>query len=190
MTAFEVYAMYVALKQHFKNKTYDYFKYQGKVKITVESFEARNDKNFFRKLAKYKDPFLFLAYNLAHSDAWIGEIVVNEESTAIYRKHLKIRQSLTYEFEKDLRKFDSIKSAIETDGTHHPLLIRKFLGSEISLETLVIMVSVLRPVAYWKRLLPNDPILADVLFKIDKYKEFVPFDRNKFKQLIKERIHG
>ena len=32
MTGFEVYKMYLALKQHFTKQDYDYFKYRGKVR--------------------------------------------------------------------------------------------------------------------------------------------------------------
>jgi hypothetical protein len=49
MSAFEVYKDYLALKNHFSNKNYDYFKYKGKVRTSIDSFNKRKDKIFFEK---------------------------------------------------------------------------------------------------------------------------------------------
>jgi len=43
MTAFESYRVYSALKLHFTTDSYDYFKYNGKTKVTPENFEKRKD---------------------------------------------------------------------------------------------------------------------------------------------------
>ena len=60
MTGFEVYKTYLALKQHFTRKDYDYEKYRGKVRASEQSFEQRLDRYFFKKLAvKYKDHEVF-----------------------------------------------------------------------------------------------------------------------------------
>ena len=57
MTGFEVYKMYLALKQHFTKEKYDYHKYRGKVRASEDAFEQRHDRYFFKKLAtKYSDP--------------------------------------------------------------------------------------------------------------------------------------
>ena len=56
MTGFEVYKMYLALKQHFTKEKYDYHKYRGKVRASEDAFEQRHDRYFFKKLAtKYSD---------------------------------------------------------------------------------------------------------------------------------------
>ena len=52
MNSFEVYSTYVALKTHFSRKTYDYFKYNGTVKVSIEKYNKRPDKYFFEKIAK------------------------------------------------------------------------------------------------------------------------------------------
>ena len=51
MTGFEVYKMYLSLKQHFTKPDYDYYKYNGKVRANEKSFEQRQDRYFFKKLA-------------------------------------------------------------------------------------------------------------------------------------------
>lgn len=51
MTGFEVYKMYLALKQHFTKEKYDFYKYNGKVRANEKSFEESSDRYFFKKLA-------------------------------------------------------------------------------------------------------------------------------------------
>ena len=43
--------IYHALKLHF-NSDYDYTKYNGKAKVTVDSYLKRKDKPFFAKVAR------------------------------------------------------------------------------------------------------------------------------------------
>ena len=41
MTAFESYKMYVALKLHFTTDSYDYFKFNGKTRVSETNFEEK-----------------------------------------------------------------------------------------------------------------------------------------------------
>ena len=45
MEAYEAYKIYHALKLHF-NSDYDYTKYNGKAKVTVDSYLKRKDRTF------------------------------------------------------------------------------------------------------------------------------------------------
>ena len=40
MEAIDIYLMYCALKAHFSNSDYDYFKYGGKTRISRKSFAS------------------------------------------------------------------------------------------------------------------------------------------------------
>ena len=51
MNEFEAYQKYIALKLHFTSD-YDYFKYNGKTNVTLNSFNERKDKFHFKKLVK------------------------------------------------------------------------------------------------------------------------------------------
>ena len=48
MEAYDAYKIYHALKLHF-NSEYDYNKYNGKAKVTVDSYLKEKDKPFFAK---------------------------------------------------------------------------------------------------------------------------------------------
>ena len=185
MTPFEVYQEYVAIKLHFKSKTYDYFKSNGKTKCSIESFNKRKDKYFFQKLSRLRDPKFMLIYNFVESDIWVGNIIINEEALANYRKHKKFMQSLTYEFKNELRHFDSLSDIIQAEHRTHPKAIRLFLQGKLSLETLVLVIDILRPISYWKRMLPEDQIMNEIVFKASKYHGFMSYDRNKMKTELK-----
>ena len=68
MTGYEVYKMYLALKQHFTNDKYDYRKYRGRVNASEKAFEERRDRYFFKKLATKYDSNTCLLYTSDAAD--------------------------------------------------------------------------------------------------------------------------
>ena len=50
----EILAEYLALKNHFTKKSYDYHKYCGKSRATVQSFYKRKDRFWFEKVVRQK----------------------------------------------------------------------------------------------------------------------------------------
>lgn len=187
MNEFEVYKEYIALKKHFNSFTYDYFKYSGKLKYSVKSFEKRNDKYYFKLLSKTKDPKSIILSNLLYSDKWIGEICLNEESQAIYSKWMKINQSLSYIFESELSQIKNLKDSIQINGSH-PELLKKYFRNEIHLETLIILIDLCRCYSYWNNALKNDILWKEISLKIVKYKPFLSYDRQKMKLLTKNHF--
>ena len=67
MTAFESYKMYVALKLHFTTDSYDYFKFNGKTRVTETNFEKRKDRYFFKKLTNRKKDDEILPYFVSNT---------------------------------------------------------------------------------------------------------------------------
>ena len=51
---FETYKSYLGLKNHFTRDKYDYHKYCGKSKASINSFYRRKDRFFFEKLSRQK----------------------------------------------------------------------------------------------------------------------------------------
>lgn len=132
MTGFETFGLYESLKLHFSKDSYDFFKYNGKTNHSVQTFENRKDKYFFYKLSRKfnnKDEMVdFLVANFLEDDkVWVGKLL-DEQSEDVYRKRLKVIQSLSYTFENDCRNlFDGIENPndlIHTDGDY-PILLTK-----------------------------------------------------------------
>jgi hypothetical protein len=196
MTGYEVFCLYQSLKLHFSQESYDYFRYQGKSRVTIESFENRKDKWHFSKLSRKfnnKDECIdfFVANFLENDKVWVGTLLT-EEADAIYRERQRVIQSLSYTFENDCaRLFDTgedpntiIKS---TDG-EHPVLLKKVMQKEVQIETLCILNSILQFLPMWKKRI-NDTIIWPIWqMKMLKYAAFLPSDVVKYKLILKKVI--
>ena len=100
VTPYETYQTYLSMKSHFTNRKYDFFKYGGKSRATVSSFNKRKDKYWFEKTSrKYSDQEItdFLLSNFVNTDApqnlWIGEIINSGERN--YSDWMKRQQSFS-----------------------------------------------------------------------------------------------
>lgn len=186
MTPYEAYREYVALKSHFTTKSYDYFRFYGKVKnATPSSYESRRDKLFFMKLAKHKDPTHFLVANLVECDKWIGDLAYNEQAQKTYQDWVKRTQSLTYNLSNDLSKLkEKFDDNILVEEHSHPYLLQLYLQKEISLETLSILVDLSGCFKYWDRILSGDPVWKTIGNRIVKYIPFLKYDKQRVKQIV------
>ena len=61
VTPFETYQTYLSMKSHFTNSKYDFFKYGGKSRATITSFNKRKDKYRIEKTSKLDDENIRLA---------------------------------------------------------------------------------------------------------------------------------
>lgn len=190
MSAFECYKQYIALKNHFTRPTYDYFKYNGKTKLSSVSFETRKDKLYFMKVAKHPDPVNYILSNLVENPKfWIKEIAYSTECEKVYRDWNKRQQSLLYLFKEELSKLnENFDLNFKAEDQTHPYVIKLFLRKEISLETLVILVDLVKCTAYWSNRFEYDPTIEDVMNKIMKYRPFVKYDREKVKNIVLDKF--
>lgn len=184
MNDFDVYKLYISLKSHFNGK-YDYFKYNGKNRLNYSSYQKRKDKIFFQKLAKHEDIHNFLLANLVEdSNIWIRELSYSEQAESIYKEWSKRQQSLTYNFEKELRNLnESLNENIIVKDNEHPILLRKYINKEISIDTLCILLDILDAKKYWNKNLYYDPIWEDLKLKVEKYTPFIKYDKDKYKNI-------
>ena len=195
MSPFQVYIEYLALKSHFSNEKYDYFKYNKKVRASVASFNKRSDKYWFEKSSrKYNDKEIvnFLVSNFVAADntsnLWIGEIINSGERT--YQEWMKRQQSLTYLFkEQSTELFSQAKLENVFDCSKgHPILLKTFLKSELAPEIMVIYDTIFSYISEFdKKLL--DPVWETVSLKIKKYKPFIHIDIFQYKKLLRDIIN-
>jgi hypothetical protein len=194
MTPFDVYCCYLAFKNHFSKPNYDFFKYHGKSKASVNTFNKRKDKYFFEKISRQKSEEQIRQYFLANfiecsdsSKLWIGEIIsTGEENHTKWQKRI---QSLKYIFTNEISNlFDDchFDSVFETKG-QHPIVLKEYLSGRISLETFIILNQILKFSKNYDRIL-NDPIWESCSLKIKKYTPFLNLDIDNYKKLLKEKI--
>ena len=185
MTAFECYKEYLAIKNHFSKQDYDYFKYNGKLKINIDSFNARKDKLFFQKLAKHSDIHNFLIANFSENEKhWIRDLAYSEIAEKNYKNWLKRQQSLSYIFKQELGKLDSdFNRNFVVKSNEHPLLFKLFLAKEISLETLCLLLEFTGAKNYWDSKMQYDLVYDSIKTKIEKYSPFIKCDKAKLKKI-------
>ena len=198
VTPFETYQTYLSMKSHFTNPKYDFFKYGGKSRATIASFNKRKDKYWFEKTSrKYSDEQIlnFLLANFVTTDnpqnLWIGEIINSGERN--YAEWMRRKQSLTYLFKEQSSELLSDKNLNEVfncSKNKHPVVLKKYLGGEISLETLIILEKVFSFVKNFDKKL-TDPVWESVSLKIKKYIPFININVFHYKKILKEVIsHG
>ena len=183
------------MKSHFTNSKYDFFKYGGKSRATMTSFNKRKDKYWFEKTSrKYSDEEVldFLLANFVNANnpqnLWIGEIINSGERT--YAEWMRRKQSMTYIFKEQSEK---LLSETDLEGLFncskgHPLVLKRYLGGEISLETLTILEKVFSFRKEFDKKL-QDPVWEVVNLKIKKYSPFLNINVFNYKKLLREMIH-
>jgi hypothetical protein len=185
MTPYETYTKYLALKQHFTSESYDYFRYGGKVRVKMETFEKRHDKYFFYKLSKKKNVEEFLVANfIDNNSSWVGSLSQDKASEEIYATWKKRQESLGYLYKSDIEKIDPpLDSVLKVEDGNYPKLLMMYKQGDIMLETLVILNQLVKFIPHWNKNI-NDTVLWPILRdKIIKYSPFVKFDNFKFKKL-------
>jgi len=195
MVPFDTYKTYLALKNHFTKDSYDYHKYQGKSRASLQSFYKRKDRFWFEKLSRQKEDKevvdFFVANFTSCSDpqtVWIGEVI--KEGEARYRSWQKRIQSLSYLFKEESQLlFDNKFEEVFDCSKGHPLLLKMFLVGKISLETLVIYDRIfLFGKNFDKKL--KDPVWETVSMRIKKYSPFLHIDVFHYKKILKQIVGG
>jgi hypothetical protein len=192
---FECYKIYLSIKNHFTKDSYDYHKYCGKNRATIQSFYKRKDRFWFEKISRQKSEKEILDFFVSNfvscsdpQSLWIGEIIREGESN--YKNWCKKIQSLSYIFKEEIDALFSNKNfdkVFEIEGGRHPQLLKDHLQGKISLETMIILDRILGYKKEFDQKL-QDPIWTFVSMRISKYSSFLHTDVFKFKKILKECV--
>jgi hypothetical protein len=187
---FESYKLYNALKLHFETD-YDALKYNFKTNVSAQSFFKRKDKYFFAKIAKHyeKDLKGYYVSNFKHGVSYVGEMV-NEVGERNYRDHRKTLESISRVFQNDINKLSEQKMEFDdlfkSEDGQHPLIIQLWMQEEITLETVVILNSLIGFIPRESKKISETLIWPDIKRKIEKYTPFVTFNSTKCKLILLE----
>ena len=189
------YKTYLALKNHFTKDQYDYHKYCGKVRASIESFYKRKDRFWFEKLSRNKSDKEILDFFVSNfvlcndpQSLWIGEIIKEGESR--YKEWNKRIQSLSYIFREEVEQIFHQKQFDEIffiEGSKHPYILKEHLQNNISLESMIILDRILNYKNNFDKKL-DDPVWEFVSKRMSKYSAFLHTDVFKFKKILKECI--
>lgn len=194
LSAFDTFSLYIAIKNHFTQKSYDFFKYGGKTRISKETFLNRKDKYQFQKLCRLYDAEemrTFLVANFLQGDGWVGDLL-QDDAEKVYRDFVKRQQSLSYLFANDLdtslSKVNRINDLFQIKSGELPPIISLHLQNEISLETIILLNQFIGFFSKFDEKLSDDFIWPKLRMKCEKLQPFMSFDKNKIKDILKEKL--
>jgi len=123
------------------------------------------------------------------SKLWIGEMI--REGEVRYTDWKKRNQSLSYIFKEEI---ESILANQDLDSIFarkngHPIILKKYLGGEISIETLVILDHILGFKKQFDKKL-QDPVWETVSMRMKKYSPFLNIEVSRYKKVLKEVVLG
>ena len=177
MTPIDVYLMYCALKAHFGNKNYDYFKYEGKTRVSRDSFYKRKDRSFFTKLSKkytkHEDIRDYLVSNfIIEREGYVAKFTdMNYEDWSI--RQYDFCSTFIREMRPLVKNFEPL---FEVKDNTHPKLLQEYLGKRVSLETLIVLDKLLDFIKKWDKKMEEDFIWINVRKLIKNYQGFLTID--------------
>lgn len=186
MTGFQVYSLYVSIKSHFTGK-YDYFKYNKKMRVKVETYNKRKDKYFFEKLSKkfnnLSDAENFFCSNMIYNpNVWIGNYL-ESSCEDVYTEWIKKQQSFDYIFNNECLVLSQEKEIFYSKNKQYPKILTMVFQNEVSIETLIILDKKFNLFEYWDKNF-DDVIWKEFSNRIKKYSPFLKLDQDKYLKLI------
>lgn len=184
----------MAVKLHFTSQKYDVFQNRGHVKGTRDTFNSRNDRYIFEKLAqKYsedKDIIQFFVSNFAYGNG--TAIYGNSEAEELYSEWIRRKQSISRVFVDDLTNVMNFTEVhkFNADGIFKningdlPVLLNLYLSGKVTIETLRIIDDVYPFINTWENDSTIKIVLGDGLLRIKKLKGFVKYDSEKISKIF------
>ena len=194
MMPFDAYRCYISLKSHFTKESYDYHKVGVLTRVKKETFYKRKDRFWFEKFSRQKNDKEVVDFFVSNfvsttdpSRMYIGELVKNGEERYVDWK--KRTQSLSYVFreESEFLFKDHQMDEVFDCSRGHPIILKKFLGGNISLETLVIYDRILGYGKDFDKKL-KVPVWETVSKRVRKYTPFLNIDVFRYKKILKEVV--
>lgn len=189
LSAHETCVLYLALKNHFTTKSYDFIKYNGKVNISKDTFSKRRDYYSFQKLSRlYGDKELkdFLIANFVYrpdETKWVGSLFEAEANSA-WNRFQKEYHSLTYTFKEDISKINLEEDFKGTD----PEILNLFYGNHISIFTMIILDDILHFSDAYNARLKDNFLWKEIEFKLRKFRPFFQYQRKKYVEILKNEL--
>ena len=188
ISGFFVYKAYVTYKSHFNQTSSDISKYEFNLfDISYDTFLKTKGIHYYDKLAKMiqkeKDLIsLLIAVFMDNPNTWIGDIYMN------YRYYIEKKEerenrisNIHYTFKSECIRL--IEDGMKFDNTLGEYLLDKFIKSDITLETFIILKKIFN-------ITLDNNINYDYLYKgkYYKYELLLRVDIEKYKNILKEAI--
>lgn len=191
MNGYQAYKYFMAVKLHFTTDKYDLFEKRGRVSGTQATFEKRNDRGLFEKLADRFDTdqqlIQFLVANLAYGNK---NVIYSQESDDYYMTWMRRKESRSRVFEIDLLKiFKHVtsgklkESSLYSIENEVPELLKLYVGGHVTLESMVMLQELEDYLPTWEPLIM---LWHDHFLTIRKCKRFVQWDTARVQSIYQQ----
>ena len=189
MAPVDIYLMYCAMKAHFGKGKYDFVQYEGKTKVSRNSFYKRKDKYFFARLAKkYDDPKEIQNWLLSNFIKDRRGYIANfsDENYDSWRlKREGFFDMFAVEMHSLVQEFEPL---FEVHSDTHPKLLKEYLGKRVSIETMIVLEVLVDYCDNWDKHLSEDIVWQDTRKLMKDYKRFLTIDPRKYKMKLLKLI--
>lgn len=187
MNAYEAYRIYLSLKVHFTEESYNFF--QGHLKVNVKTFQKRNDVPQFVRLAKHKDVIGLIVSNIIVREI-SGYDLNTSTADQIYNDWLRRKSAMSYIYSEEIKRLDpEVTSNFKFTLAGYPKVIRLYLQRKISLETFVILLYQTNTIKYYDKKLKDDTLWKELSLKIRKYKPFIGWKYKELNDIFREKFN-
>ena len=195
LDVYDLYQMFMSLRNHFNQKSFDYFKYGGKIRSSKDSFMNNKDRFKYARLAREYDAAEmrdFLVANFIKGKKWIGEFL-EDDADENYKAFLKRKQSFQYNFKNEVESlFGSVSKPNEVfqiiDG-QYPIILNKVLSDEISIETFTVLNHFIQFTEKFDKAFGKDDIIWSRLRLLStKLEPFIEYKKETTKKVLKELL--
>jgi hypothetical protein len=186
---YKAYVTYLALKRHFETASYDYHKYEGKTRVSFETFTARNDAYSFQKLSKHRDYHgLILSNIVLKPKLWIGDLL-EDSANANYLEWKRKHDAITQHIKDTLPALkDELSDNFVVNNGSYPHIVNLYLQGKISLEALTILAKITNSEGYWRENVLDKTVFPDILRKLVKYEPFLIYEKEKITAAVKSHF--
>lgn len=189
MSGYDAAKYFNAIKLHFNDERYNALNYNFRTKI---SFIPENQFYMYQRLYKMykKDLINFYVANFYENPKASIFDLCSPEADEIYKKWKIRNESLTYHFKEQVNELlseNSLNEILLVKKTY-PILMVKTMQEEVSIDTLLIMDSVLQFFKDWNKRIKEDIVWKTFKMKSDKYRCFMNIDLDKFKEILKKEV--
>ena len=194
MDGYKAYRYYLAIKLHFTSMSFDVFANRGNVKATRETFNARNDRYIFEKLAKKfpvdKDIIQFFVSNFAYgadtaiyagSEAEDNYVLWNKRKQSITKIFLDDLASILHHMEQNKIKPTNVFQFVDGE---YPVALKMYIGNQISIESLRIIDDLNPILDNWASNSAVKHIWDREFLRMKKLTGFVKYDKIKIEKIF------
>ena len=187
MSGYEVFKIFVPIKQHFNSKKYNFYEKRGYIGNLQKRYKSENQRRTFELLGKAKHNkatvFRFFVSQLQEDPRAGIESMLGVEADNNYRRWLARISSMDYVFTESVKVMhlaDKSWKEYLIDGDI-PLIIPMMDSGQVSKETVLILDGIFGMFDKWDK----NIVTEDRILQLNNYRDFLDINITRYRQIFK-----